>query len=725
MSLVSTYKGYILEQLMLEYLRDGIIPTSEQLEEDLEAYTLQHPNLEEPRSKTTDFSVERGTSSSASHIQNIAEIVSQDVGVVTREIHNTTTKSATFYDRWSNEVKRLYGMAKKLEQRVDSLLLLNAETVGFFAFVGDVFSDMNKVDTANTTARINLYEASVSIDPARSELSDGSGGTLIDLSAMTENDVSFVPLSKRPGVVYFTTNDGNSLSNIFKTDDSTWVGKVVANTTGEIVCELKAKLSSTEDLEVSKVSLQFTGPTTTSRSTVSLQYSTDGYVWNLVPAVDSTKVLTRNMAWTFPKSSLRWVKLIFRKPAPDNPENEYIFSASHMRIYGDIFDTSTGATLISNALQAINTQGNPIKFSLLALDVCTELPTDTSISYAISASKDNSTWTDWIGISPSDQEEVLNPKIINLGGVDWKNNQSEDNTTKLDTTVTLGTRGQMKLTQNFSNSSITGLTGYRFKDNSFAAINIAILISPDQDPNPIAASTVVWRNIRYKNITDYPDILTVRSNPRGWGIDGENYTCFFEVISSDGIVLDFGDRECVLNGATTKGVVKVPSGIYKFSTNAINWYDIASDIAGLRNAAVLTEEELKSIDPLYPHNHKLVIEGFLYSDSYIGEQVYRGTDISAEFYAKKVSLFDLENNINDYSNFAVRGVGNETNPTLAIITNFNASNPDSSNELFLVKWRSGTTDASMYSYVKLKAVLQTQDTSVSPLITSYRIKLGV
>jgi hypothetical protein len=726
MSLSDTHRQYITEQLMLQYLLDGTVPTVDQLESDLEEYMETHPNLEEPISKSSDFDVERGTSSSASSIQQIAQTVSQDVGIVTREIYKLAEDSNRYYDRWSAEIKRLSGVARKLEQRVDSLLLLTKDTIGFFAYIGDVFADMNNIDTENTTAKVNIYEASVTLDPDRSELSDGSGGALIDLSSVTENRVSFIPLTKKPGVVYFTTNEENALHNIFKTDNSTWVGRVVANTPGEMVCELKVHLAD-KDLEVSRVSFEYTGPITTTRSTVSLQYSDNGYTWNLVPTTEATKVLTRNTMWSFPLKTMRWLKFIFRKPAQDNIDNEYIFSARHIKLYGNIYDSTVGNTLITASQQALDTEGNPILFSLVALDTCQETPTDTGIDHYISASKDNSTWTSWMPILQSDSTVILHPKIINLSGIDWRDNSVENDTTRLDSSITSDGTTQMKLVKTFSNSDITGLSGYRFKDETFAVVNTAIVISEDEVPDLIGNSIVVWRNLRYKNINNYPDTATVRDVPRGWGLDGGQYSCYFEVISSDGILLDFGERSCVIDDKEVSGAIQIPKGIHKFSTESVNWIDIADGISALDNGAATSEEQLKTVDPLYPYNHKLIIEGFPYpaGTGYQGEKVYVGTDVSAEFYTKKTSLFELENNINTYGYFAIRGVGNETNPTLAIVNKFDVANPDYSNELFFVKWKSGATDAEMYSYLKLKSVLWTNNTGVTPVLSSYRLKLGI
>jgi len=187
MSLVTTHKEYILEQLMLEYFRQGIVPTSNELETDLQSYMEAYPNLESPVSKSKNWKLAQGDNSSAAVIQDMAATISQDIGIITREIYRVATDSSRFYERWVKEMKRLNAFSRQLEQRVDSLLLLNADTVGFFAYVGDVFSDMNKIDTEETTVRVDLHETSVTIDPMSTEAS--AAGSLIDLSHLTEDSV--------------------------------------------------------------------------------------------------------------------------------------------------------------------------------------------------------------------------------------------------------------------------------------------------------------------------------------------------------------------------------------------------------------------------------------------------------------------------------------------------------------------------------------------------------
>ena len=135
MTIGKAHKEYVLEQLHKEYLYDGIIPTSDQLKEDLATYQEAHPNFEEPLIKTTDTEVDRGEFASSSFIQTVGSTLDSDITVLTREIYRIAKKSQRFYDRWIQEVKRLNGFAKSLEQRVDSLLLLEDDSFGFFAHV--------------------------------------------------------------------------------------------------------------------------------------------------------------------------------------------------------------------------------------------------------------------------------------------------------------------------------------------------------------------------------------------------------------------------------------------------------------------------------------------------------------------------------------------------------------------------------------------------------------
>jgi len=134
---------------------------------------------------------------------------------------------------------------------------------------------------------------------------------------------------------------------------------------------------------------------------------------------------------------------------------------------------------------------------------------------------------------------------------------------------------------------------------------------------------------------------------------------------------------------------------------------------------------LKKADPLYPSNHKLLIEGYPYNSNFSGEQKYKGTDISAEFYGTRSSHFDLENTSTSYSDFSVKSVGTKENKALGVVIKKDTSIADTENELFSVTWKSGHTSSAMYKQVKLKASLTTTNIKKTPKLSSYRIKLGL
>lgn len=712
MSLEKTHQEYILERLHKEYLYDGVIPTADQLQADLDEYQKTHPDFREPTATYSDFSIELGGEASSSLMEEIRETVDNDATIASREIYKVAADSQRFFDRWSIELNRLEAKSRKLEQRIDSLLLLEEDTTGYFAYVGDTFSDLNSVDTENTTAEINIRENNVTLSTSLESANDSSGGALIDLNDLTENDVIFTPLSTGDGTRYFTVNEENSINKIFHTENSQWVGKVVTNKSKEMICEMKVSLSPSQNLEISRVVMNWKGSDTSNRANVTLQYSADGYTWYLVPTNQATKALTANITWNFPLVEARWIKFIFYKPTPDNSENEYIYSSNGIKIFGQTYDVSVTNYLVSNSLSALDKDDNLISFSKVALNTCEEKPDNTSLTYYVSASKDNINWTDWFVIAPSSYEGISYPKVVNIGGVNWKDNNTS--ATLLDTA---SGKTQKQITRLFD----AEYNGYRFKNTSFGVVNTAISVSEDEDQNLISNSIVLWRNIRIRD--EYPDLLTVRDTPRGWGSDGSKYYCYFEIINSDGLTVDFGETEAELDGQSISGIVNITSGIHKFATKSDYWFDISRDVAEL-TSPLISSETFESIDPLYPYNHKYLIEGYPYPEAFTGEKKYKGSDKSAEFYSKNVSLFELENNSSDYSTFAVRGVGDESNPTLAVVLKYDTDNSDFINENCLVEWRSGEEDATMYKYVKFKASLSSSDDGVTPILSSYRLKLG-
>lgn len=708
MGIATTYKEYLLEKFLLEHLKNNEIPTSDELQEELEEYQAIYPDLTKPISKYENFSVEHGEESSAAKMLEVAETFSQDIGIVTRELYRIALESSKRYERWTYEMKRLDARARKIEQRVDSLLLLANNTAGYFATVGDVFSDLSLVDTSSTNALVNINEGIVSLNPGTSSL---EGVKQINTSGLGVLDVTFSPLSSKPGTVYFPVSTGNELINIFKTSLTTWVGKISSLGSGQMIAELKANISKDKDSEVSRVILDWMSPCTSNKAYISLMYSVDGYTWYSVPTNDVTKTITPVISWNFPLTKMRWIKLIITKPSPDEGKT-YLYSIRNVRLYGNVYSEDLGSTFVSKSLSSLNSNNQEMSFSLAQLETCETIPDNTTIDFYVSASKDNSTWTDWANILPSQREGVSYPRVVNFAGSSEISNKNEEDVDLYNSSIT-SDQPQMRLSTTFDDTE----NGYRFKTNDFAVVNTVIPIPAQADSDTVAGSITLWRNTKSSLLAS--DTELVRGISRGWGLDGQTYSCYFEVISSGGKLIDFGESSCVIDGQLVSGAVTISKGIHRFSTSSDNWKDISGTLSEY-TSYILNEETLSSIDPLYPYNHKLLIEGFPYVSSFIGEKKYTGTDISGEFYSTKTNLFDLENNNRDYSYYALRGISDDS---IAVIVRYNSNNSDYSNELFLVKWKNSSEE--LYKYIKIKAELGSSNDSLTPSFTSYRIKLGI
>lgn len=741
MTIAAAHSKYVTERLFLESLKEGMILTTDQLLVKLNEYKEDHPDLSKPVSNYKTFTVEHGGNSSSSTIQHISESISDDVGIVSRELKDMVGKSLGYYERWSIEVQRLTNKSKRLEHDIDSLLLLQSDTAGYFAFVGDNFADMNKIDTANTDAKIDLVQSVVSLNPYTSYPDDYSGGTRLNLSKLTNYDVTFSVLTSTP--VGYTTLGKAELLNAFTSpglEGNNWIGTVSKNEPGEVAAELKVRLNTEEDVEVSRVLFNSSTQNAGGSPTVTCQWSLDGYEWFMVDDTTPTKTLQDNkVSWSFPITKMRWLKFIFIKNNYDVNEAGvywYEFGARSIRLFGNQYSINDTSTLQTKAQQPVDAEGEPVVFTKASFEACEENTVDangdqaTFIDYYIAASPDGkNSWTEWVRVSPIAEEDSNYPSSVLFGGTNKLDNNTSNESALLEYEQFDPETYLDRLTVDFEwDDSGNKYLGYNFKSLDYAVSNtvISLLSDPsDQDSdllnaNYLANSVEVWRNTF--NL-DSPGRI-VRDINAGWGFEDNEYYCSFYVVSSSGITLNFGDTECVIDGIKRTGEVKIYKGVHSFSTNQNNWYDFYTDSNSYN---MTTEEQLISTDTLYPYNHKMILEGFPYEpENFRGEKVYVGVDILAEFYGTKTSAFDLENNIEKSDSlryFAfVKGVGSDEKPSCAILFRRDLSYNDHSDESCRIIWRAGEGS---YRYIRMKAEFRSDDMNKTSTLCAYRIKAGI
>src|SRR5574343_1501044 len=195
-----------------------------------------------------------------------------------------------------------------------------------------------------------------------------------------------------------------------------------------------------------------------------------------------------------------------------------------------------------------------------------------------------------------------------------------------------------------------------------------------------------------------------------------------EVTNEAGIEIDFGPHGIVIDEEFVVDRNTITYGKHSVKVYKDYWYTITT-------AGITTLAQLKIADKLYPYNQRYLVEGFTYPVSWATteEKIYRGFDTVAEYYMTKVSIFDMLHNVptNDYSKFAIDLDAADSGASKAVMNVFvvkvDENNADFTNEQFVLKFKSVDT---LFKYLRLKAVLSTEDATRAPYLSSYRLKLA-
>ncbi|HLX54547.1 MAG TPA: hypothetical protein VKR58_11430, partial [Aquella sp.] len=219
----------------------------------------------------------------------------------------------------------------------------------------------------------------------------------------------------------------------------------------------------------------------------------------------------------------------------------------------------------------------------------------------------------------------------------------------------------------------------------------------------------------FRNVGVRGSSTLIRNIQCGWTYEEPYYTSAIEVLNPNGLKINFGDQPIILDGSKASGVIQIDQGVHTVQIQKANWLNIQPGLSTLAT--------LKSADTLFPYNQKLLIEGYTLTDQ---NNPYIGVDTFAGYYMTQVSVVDFNNNINpdDYTSFAVDTDAIDTNkptPSLVFMVKSDASNSDFLDELFTIRF---TIAAKTFNYVKFKAQFSSNDPTISPVLSSYKLQLS-
>jgi hypothetical protein len=690
MPLEAQYNAKILEELLIEALKTGTIPTLESLTDELETKKEEFPQLgEKPLFSLEDNSVEFYENASASKTNLSLLRYARDVSVMWETIHAMRTDIIKNARRWATAYETTRRFLDRLEDRIDNLLLLNSDTLGYFQYVSDDFLTTDYVDLENTTAEVNTGTGTVTI-AEDTTATEGTEQTRIDLTHLTESNLSF---SVTGASNYKSATLGVDSQLVYALSDeySTWISYITCGTQASVTGSLT--IDMLEAKAVNKIVFKVNGSTLTSAFSIAAMYSTDGVDYLPVPTDAYIQSTTDAATFVFTDVEARfWKFLITKTGADDKGDATYTYEmgAKNISFYQSGYEVNTGHTLLSTVRSVLDEGGEPTEFQKAILSVCEQVPDGTSIHYSIGIDSGSV----FVPIDPVERTDPSRPQILDFSDLVALNNSSSSNVL------------ETGLEADFL--TFETLSDFTLVNEADALLNFYI---PADDVSSFDETSVTI----FRNVGDADDITsTVRGVARGWSFDADanTYSTVVRIDDPDGLDLDFGTTLITIDGSERTGVYNLSQGTHEVTTSADSWLDVAAGQTSL--------DGLKTLDTLYPYNHKLLIEGYEYGTDYSDEQVYVGASMWAELVVDYKTLHDFNTQVDTVDITAYTRDVDDAGK-LVFIFKVDRSYSDQANERFLVEYK---LTNKTFTDVVLKAIFTTTDGSLAPVLEGYVIKLG-
>jgi len=591
-----------------------------------------------------------------------------DLSVLYQQVTAELQDSSIFLNRNLSEIQMLKAKLKSLDDRVTELLLRNQDTEGYFQFFTDTFNSLQYVDTINTGAAVDLRAGIVTMQEGIAD------STKFNLNFVAVDDFRFQVLTRYEIEGSSTTVD-SSVVSAFKDGEDSWKQTVISS--APITMSVQLDVDLKEAKEISKIDYQSFNDSAFGLITVQIQYSNDNYNWFDLPSDFPVQNIYDKGIFTSTPTEMRYVRFILTKNAFDQVKEgryHYFFGAKHIDVYGIEYD-ETGSELRTKPITPEERSGQTAYINRVSIEACEDVPTGTDILYDVSFD-DGETW---IPISPVNRSNPKFPQVASLNKIN------------------------LEMSSEVSTTTVDGVVDVH---------NIAL----DYDASELdETSTTVWRGVGTQGSVD-----VVRKIQKGWSFNEEYYSCYVWVENFYGVEIDLGDTRAELDGISVTGLVTIPYGRHFFRTRQANWRSLVelTNVTAETKAGVITDDTAGAVtDPLYPYNHKYLIEGIPYDTDVTtwDNQAYIGVTVFAALRPALISSFDLLENANDddYARFAKRGD--------QLIVKYDPGTPDAANETYRVQSFTSSAE-NLPQDVILRATLKSEVGSVTPVLYDYKVK---
>jgi hypothetical protein len=550
-----------------------------------------------------------------------------------------------------------------LEARVDNLILLNESSDLFTYGFEESFDTQDHVDWDSTTASVESSYCTVG----------RTGYGVIDLADVRIS----TSVSAQKG--YSAIHGSTSAEHLKEDDGVLWERLVYTDYSfGRVSLVIELDLPEAQDVTAFRFSCT---PVQVNKQLVAtVYYSTDGK--NFV-SVDPQErpIKTPENEFCIGASGVKKLKLVLSKSAADSQagrQGVYVFSLDSVKVYSSSFSSAGSSTLVAGPYETLDEEGNVVSFSRATCDACYQTPKDTSVSLYLS--NDGTTWQ---GVSTRGNEGARVAVFESASQTDTYELIDEAASTQ---------------------DLVEEVVGIDLDEPTEAALNMRV--KSDYRTRLIKKSVVIKRNIV---TSDSPEQLL--EAPPGWSRTADNFmkTTLY-VQNPEGFVIDLGHTTAFLNGNQVSGKVFVASGYQEFKTGAGNFQVIASGARDIKT--------LRKSDPLYPYNHRYLVEGYVYPTSFTGEMVYPGV---GEYFASALQYVSPEEftDPDNEENLDIYTIDESTStPTFKV--KVLKSDSTWSSEKFSASW---LVSGAASNRVWVKAVLQAYDNTQSPVLESFKVRV--
>jgi hypothetical protein len=564
---------------------------------------------------------------------------------------------------WSTKEKQINDLLTREETSVNDKIFLRSDTDGFF---GSYLEDFSSIASTE-----ELEESNISIDETFHYLTLKHG---VDLSRKISPVLYSLNINKGPisGPERINVIDGSSLGNLSSGGSPYgWIGSVLATQVNTQSIVLTVSMNS--PIEVGFINLSMN---LTSGGALLSVVSTDENNVNSI-ALESAEVTSDNIVII--GKVVKTIQLIITKTNYDeilaSGEFRYLFSFKSLNLFKNIPGFERFGTYTSKDIN-IGTA------SKIAIEVCDFVEKGlTSIDYELEITNDKGTAS--YKVNPLNKPPANGSYVVEL-----EKNKKINNIVNPSTIVD-GTSLDFIYTSN-----VSSLFGF---ENDYKVLNQKIKTKSNNLDK-------VNLFINYKNsLTQYSDLLERKGSSYFTWVFVDNNDYRRIAVGNSGIrIVDYfsASLENTQNVTTDETMLILDkSGWYRIEIPIASYVNVGSEFSDMN--------ELQELDPLYPYNGKYLIEG-----TNLNLSPYMGFPIRAQ--RKLLPTDDL--NTLDLNNFLlVRSIETGDTIYLAMVS----KNLDAKNG-FVEYLRENNSSAT----TKVKATLRTNDSARTPIISSYKLKLG-